>query len=302
MHTTTQTLQLTMFKANFKLLNKAILGSKYTPEYKIYYKNPVTSELGSFFHDIPLKSEKDNDLYNMVVEIPQHTNPKYEVSKTDILNPIIQDTKKGKMRFINNLFPHKGYIATYGSIPQTWEDPAMEGDNDPLDVLDISTGRKLETGDIQQVKILGSLGLIDDGEIDWKIISISNQSSDFGKVNSLDDVDKIYPGLLKSIRFWFENYKVNNEQKNQFLHDGRFLNKEETLSIIKECHLSWKKLMSKSEVEMNIKDPVIFTEKNVSSNFKKDLKQKLKDFKSKKQTEELAEEDIEGYDCKWYFK
>lgn len=291
-----------MFKANFKLFNKVALGSKYTPEYKVYYKNPITSELGSFFHDIPLRSEKDSNLFNMVVEIPQHTNPKYEVSKTDILNPIIQDTKKGKMRFIHNLFPYKGYIATYGSMPQTWEDPAMDGDNDPLDVLDISTGRKLETGDIQQVKVLGSLGLIDDGEIDWKIISISNQSQDFDKVNSLEDVEKVYPGLLKGIKFWFENYKVNNEQKNEFLHNGNFLNKEETLEIINECHLSWKKLMSKTEAELNTKDPVIFTEKNVSTKFKSEVRKKIEELQPKETSEKLAENDIDGYDGKWYFK
>jgi inorganic pyrophosphatase len=40
------------------------------------------------------------------------------------LNPIKQDVKNGKLRFVNNIFPHHGYIWNYGALPQTWEDPA----------------------------------------------------------------------------------------------------------------------------------------------------------------------------------
>lgn len=60
------------------------------------------------------------------------------------MNPIVQDTKKGKLRFVPNVFPHKGYIWNYGAFPQTWENPEVldehtgcKGDNDPLDVLEI---------------------------------------------------------------------------------------------------------------------------------------------------------------------
>lgn len=48
------------------------------------------------------------------------------------------------MRFVPNVFPHKGYIWNYGAFPQTWENPEVldehtgcKGDNDPLDVLEI---------------------------------------------------------------------------------------------------------------------------------------------------------------------
>jgi inorganic pyrophosphatase len=40
------------------------------------------------------------------------------------LNPIKQDIKNDKLRFVNNVFPHHGYIWNYGALPQTWEDPA----------------------------------------------------------------------------------------------------------------------------------------------------------------------------------
>lgn len=46
----------------------------------------------------------------MVVEVPRWTNAKMEISKSETLNPILQDTKKGKLRFVRNCFPHHGYI------------------------------------------------------------------------------------------------------------------------------------------------------------------------------------------------
>jgi len=52
----------------------------------------------------------------MVVEIPRWSNAKLEISKEEQFNPILQDTKKGKLRFVRNCFPHKGYIWNYGSV------------------------------------------------------------------------------------------------------------------------------------------------------------------------------------------
>ena len=34
------------------------------------------------------------------------------------MNPIKQDVKKGKVRFVKNCFPHHGYIWNYGALPQ----------------------------------------------------------------------------------------------------------------------------------------------------------------------------------------
>ncbi len=56
----------------------------------------------------------------MVVEVPRWTNAKMEINLKEKLNPIKQDVKKGKLRFVANCFPHKGYIWNYGALPQTW--------------------------------------------------------------------------------------------------------------------------------------------------------------------------------------
>ena len=89
------------------------------------------------------------------------------------MNPIAQDVKKGKLRDY-----HGPIFWNYGMLPQTWEDPNVthpetkcNGDNDPVDVVEIGS-EALEQGAIEPVKVLGALAMIDDGELDWKIIGI----------------------------------------------------------------------------------------------------------------------------------
>lgn len=42
----------------------------------------------------------------------------FQIATKDLLNPIKQDVKKGKLRYVANVYPHKGYIWNYGAIPQ----------------------------------------------------------------------------------------------------------------------------------------------------------------------------------------
>ena len=41
----------------------------------------------------------------MISEIPRATNAKMEISRVDKLNPIKQDIKNGKLRFIHDKYP-----------------------------------------------------------------------------------------------------------------------------------------------------------------------------------------------------
>lgn len=94
-----------------------------------------------------------------------------QICVSEPLNPIKQDVKKGKPRFVCNCFPHHGYVWNYGALPQTWEDPGhtdadtgCKGDNDPLDVCEIGY-RVAKRGEVRKVKILGTLALIDEGKV-----------------------------------------------------------------------------------------------------------------------------------------
>ena len=67
----------------------------------------------------------------------------------------------------------------YGCLPRTWEDPTFihpdaegcRGDNDPVDVCEIGA-RIVKTGEIRPTKVLGILCMIDEGEADWKVVTI----------------------------------------------------------------------------------------------------------------------------------
>jgi len=227
-------------------------GSEYTTDWKLFIKNE--KGIVSPFHDIPLFADKENQVYNMVVEIPRWTNAKMEISTTDPMNSIKQDVKKGKVRFVNNCFPHKGYIWNYGAMPQTWEDPSeidehtnQKGDGDPIDVVDI--GYKIaQRGEVKQVKILGVLAMIDEGETDWKVIAIDVTDPIASQLKDIDDVKKLMPGLVEATHDWFKVYKMpTGKPANTFAFEGKAKNRNFATQIVAQCHEQWKDLVLKKK-------------------------------------------------------
>ena len=145
-----------------------------------YYLVDGNRKSMSFWHDVSLKETGYHEHeYNFICEIPMNRLAKLEVDKEKQHNPIVQDTKKHpislqKVDRYYYIFPE----FNYGIIPQTYEAPtpvaAMEGlcgDNDPIDVLELS-GKPLLVGDILKVNVFGCLPFIDSGEIDWKVLAI----------------------------------------------------------------------------------------------------------------------------------
>ena len=51
-------------------------------------------------------------------------------------------------------------------------------------------------GEVIQVKALGILAMIDEGETDWKVICIDVKDEMADKLNNLEDVEKLKPGLV----------------------------------------------------------------------------------------------------------
>jgi len=92
-----------------------IIGAQNTLEHRVYFEKNGGG-LVSPFHDIPLFADESKQILNMIVEIPRWTNAKLEISKDEPFNPIKQDVKKGKLRFVRNCFPHHGYIWNVKSL------------------------------------------------------------------------------------------------------------------------------------------------------------------------------------------
>jgi len=230
-------------------------GTVNTPDYRVFYKNDQ-GQVISPFHDIPLKN---GDFFNMVVEIPRWSNAKMEIATKEKLNPIKQDVKKGKLRYVKNFFPHHGYIWNYGAIPQTWEDPGhvdentkAKGDNDPLDVVEI--GSKVHPrGSVIKVKVLGVLAMIDDGETDWKVLAIDADDADAAKFSDVDDVRKHCPGLIEATVEWFKYYKVpDGKPVNEFAFNDEAKDKAFAEAVINQTHDQWKALIQNKDNEGKI--------------------------------------------------
>nr|XP_033812638.1 inorganic pyrophosphatase 2, mitochondrial [Geotrypetes seraphini] len=240
-------------------------GQPNSPEYRLYLKDAEDKYI-SPFHDIPLyavmedkdippkrtKTNRNEVIFNMVVEVPRWTNAKMEIATKEPLNPIKQDVKKGKLRYVANIFPYKGYIWNYGALPQTWEDPDFKdkdtdcfGDNDPIDVCEIGT-QVCSRGEVIQVKPLGVLALIDEGETDWKVIAINVEDPEAEKFNDIEDVRKHKPGYLEATVDWLKLYKIpDGKPENQIAFNGEFKNKDFAIEIIKSTHEHWKALIHK---------------------------------------------------------
>ncbi|GJC92178.1 inorganic pyrophosphatase [Colletotrichum higginsianum] len=220
------------------------VGAPNTLEHRVYIEKdgiPVSP-----FHDIPLYANQEQTILNMVVEIPRWTNAKLEISKEELLNPIKQDIKKGKLRYVRNCFPIR---ATSGTT--TWEDPnaihpetKAKGDNDPLDVCEI--GELVGyTGQVKQVKVLGVMALLDEEETDWKVIVIDVNDPLAPKLNDVEDVERHLPGLLRATNEWFRIYKIpDGKPENQFAFTGECKNKSYAMDVVRECAEAWERLIT----------------------------------------------------------
>jgi hypothetical protein len=62
----------------------------------------------------------------------------------------------------------------------------------PVDVVEIGE-RRANIGDVLKVKPLAALAMIDEGELDWKIVAISLDDPKASLVNDVDDVEKHFP-------------------------------------------------------------------------------------------------------------
>ncbi|EMD66924.1 hypothetical protein GGP41_005442 [Bipolaris sorokiniana] len=237
-----------------------------TLEHRIFIEKD--GQLVSPWHDIPLYANEQQTILNMVVEVPRWTNAKMEISKEEPLNPIKQDIKKGKLRYVRNCFPHKGYLWNYGAFPQTWEDPNVvhqetkaKGDNDPLDVCEIGE-LVAKPGEVIQVKVLGVMALLDEGETDWKIMVINVNDPLAPKLNDVEDVERHLPGLLRATNEWFRIYKIpDGKPENQFAFSGECKNKKYAMDIVRECAEAWEKLITGKTP----KDEISLTNTTVSS-------------------------------------
>jgi inorganic pyrophosphatase len=151
----------------------------------------------NLWHDI---DRKDENTFNVIIEIPKGSRVKYEVDK-----------ETGLICFDRVLYSPMHYSANYGFIPQTlWED------NDPIDVLVLSE-ESLNSGCLVKCRAIGALDMVDGGEGDVKILAVPVKDPRFNHINDILDVS---PHLLEEISEFFKVYK-NLQKKEVEVGDWR---------------------------------------------------------------------------------
>jgi inorganic pyrophosphatase len=127
------------------------------------------------------------EVVNAIIEIPADGITKYEYDK-----------KLHVFRLDRNLFSPVHYPGDYGFIPSTLGD-----DGDPLDVL-VLVDTPSFPGCLQEVRPIGALDMIDQGQGDEKILCVGASNPRYKDVANYSE---IYPHILKEITHFFSIYK-----------------------------------------------------------------------------------------------
>lgn len=219
-----------------------------TPSWRLFFY--AGSKKISPWYDIPLKKTQPAKpafpTLHFISEMPKGSTAKMEIATDERYHPIRQDQKNGVLRVIKaGPMPFN-----YGCLPQTLEDPEMPdaivglvGDGDPLDVVELSE-EPIGTGSVQPVKVLGALPLVDQGNIDWKLITIQLNHYMAKQVSDLSDVARVWPGRLPAIKEWFATYKMaEGGAMNRYAMAN--LDRDAAYELVDGAHESWKRKMTK---------------------------------------------------------
>ena len=151
-----------------------------------------------------------------LIEIPLGSKNKYEKDKTT-----------GRIRLDRVLYAAMIYPAEYGVLEDT-----LAPDGDELDILVISSDPTFP-GCTVPARVLGYLDMVDNGKLDYKLISVVDCDPRYGSIRELEDLD---PFLLKEIANFFANYKVLQGIKVEV---GSYHGREEAVQIIAQCRKAW---------------------------------------------------------------
>ncbi len=157
---------------------------------------------------------------NAVIEIPAGTNLKLEFNYEK--NAFLPDQENGDDRLIEFL----PYVGNYGFIPSTYSNPDDGGDGDALDIIVLSQSEA--TGTVLAVKPIGVIKILDDNEIDDKIIAVPvNNDDQIVQAQNFKDLSRDYKPLMQIIELWFLNY--NPSDKSEIVG---WENEEQALKLI----------------------------------------------------------------------
>ena len=157
-----------------------------------------------------------------IIEIPKNTRAKYELDK-----------ESGLLRMDRVLYSSINYPANYGFIPRTFCD-----DGDPLDILVLSQIDVVPMC-LVDAKVIGVMGMLDEGEADDKIIAVAANDM---SVNHINNIYEVPPHFIKELQSFFEDYK---KLENKTVQVEEFQDRIAALKIIEKAFADYRRKFSK---------------------------------------------------------
>lgn len=159
-----------------------------------------------------------NNVVDALIEIPLGSKNKYEM-----------DEVTGRIKLDRVLYASMIYPAEYGIVEHT-----LAPDGDPLDIL-VVCSEPTFPGCIVPARVLGYLEMLDNGKLDYKLISVVDCDPRYDDIHELSDLPSF---VLKEIANFFANYKV---LQNVPVEVGQYFGKSEAVRIIAQCRENFKK-------------------------------------------------------------
>lgn len=158
------------------------------------------------WHGVELWCDKDKNIINVYIEIVPSNRVKYEMDKkTGYL-------KVDRPQKYSNIIP-----SLYGFIPQTYSKEMsaevaekalrrqnLVGDNDPIDICVLTDRTIVQSDFLLEAIPIGGLRMIDNGEVDDKIIAVLKDDATYGDFKDIKDVPL---KLLDGLKHYFQTYK-----------------------------------------------------------------------------------------------
>ncbi len=179
----------------------------------------------SLWHDVS-HGKNIPDEFNAIIEIPKHSNNKYEIDK-----------ETGLIALDRANYTASAYPFDYGFVPQTlWDD------NDPLDVVVLTT-YPLAPSILVRCRPVGLMDMIDGGESDVKILAVPVDDKRWDDVQDLSDLNQ---HLLKEYRHFFETYKdLKNDDGEKLVTIKGYGDKAEAVAALQKSVELYEKKFNK---------------------------------------------------------
>lgn len=157
-----------------------------------------------------------NNVVDVMIEIPLGSKNKYEM-----------DASTGRIKLDRVLYASMMYPAEYGIIENT-----LAPDGDALDILVICSDATFP-GCIVPARVLGYMDMVDNGKLDYKLISVVDCDPRYAHYQRLEDIN---PFVLQEIANFFANYKV---LQGINVEVGSYHDADEALKIIEESKAAY---------------------------------------------------------------